>query len=105
MADDGRDEDIQRVIDRDAELRTVQRATEIEAELGRSPTIKHLLAMAEQEQKEAQILLETADAEDAKAIRALQNQAWRAGSIGAWIVAAIEAGKEAARQIQEQEED
>lgn len=62
-----------------------------------------LTAKAEAEEREALEALAIVDASDAKAIRELQNQAWRANSFMGWLKEAIEAAVAAHRDQQGQE--
>ena len=62
-----------------------------------------MIGRAEQEYAEALEGLRTVDAENAKAIRDLQNQAWRAESFKGWLAEIIISGKQALETLDAQE--
>ena len=82
----------------DPRLVEVQLGIEIEAFL-HGAVGKHLAARAEEEQDAALESLATADPEDAKHIRELQNQHWRASSVMGWLVEAIHAAAHAEAEL------
>lgn len=53
---------------------------------------RYLIGRAEDERQRALEALATADPEDAKTIRQLQNQQWRANTVLGWLAEAIETG-------------
>lgn len=66
-----------------------------------SPIGQHLLAKARNDSQDAADKLKLADPEDAKAVRALQNQARIADSILTWLGDAIHAGQSALDALKE----
>lgn len=62
-----------------------------------------MVARAAEEETEALEGLRNVDPEDAKAIRELQNKAWRAQSFGAWLHEIIVTGNEALETLDAQE--
>lgn len=71
-----------------------------ESELGRT-----VLGMIEQEKSDALDALAEVDAEDSKAIRALQAKHWRADQFEAWIRELIFQGEQAIQQLRTREAD
>ena len=82
----------------DPRLAEVQLGIEIEAFL-HSAVGKYLAGRSEEERETALELLATADPEDAKQIRELQNQYWRASTVMAWLVGAIHVGAHAEAEM------
>jgi hypothetical protein len=60
---------------------------------------KYLAGRAEEEREAALGLLATVDADDAKQIRELQNQCWRASTVMGWLVEAIEVAAHAEAEM------
>jgi len=71
-----------------------------DSELGRT-----VLGMIEQEKVDALDQLAEADAEDAKAIRALQAKHWRAAQFETWLRELIFQGEQAIQQLRISESD
>lgn len=82
----------------DPRLAEVQLGIEVEAFV-HSDVGKYLAGRAEEERETAMGLLATADPEDAKQIRELQNQCWRASTVMGWLVEAIEVAAHAEAEL------
>jgi hypothetical protein len=82
----------------DPRLAEVQLGIEVEAFLN-SAVGKYLAGRAEEESRAALELLASADPEDAKRIRELQNQHWRAGTVIDWLVEAIRVSAHAEAEL------
>lgn len=64
---------------------------------------KTLMGLAQQEATLAMGLLKSADPEDSKTIRSIQNDIWRAEKFEEWLIDLISAGETALRLYQQQE--
>jgi hypothetical protein len=82
----------------DPRLAEFQLGIEVEVFLN-SGIGKYLAGRAEEEREAALGLLATADPEDDKQIRKLQNQCWRASTVMGWLVEAIEVAAHAEAEL------
>ena len=82
----------------DPRLAEVQLGIEVEAFV-HSAVGKYIVGRVEEERETALGLLATADPEDAKQIRELQNQHWRATAVMGWLAEAIETAAHAEAEM------
>ena len=82
----------------DPRLAEVQLGIEIEAFL-HGAVGKYIAGRAEEERETALGLLATADPEDSKHIRELQNQHWRASTVMGWLAEAIQTAAHAEAEM------